>query len=88
MVNDCYYMLKEFPLVGFSFGSLPGLFSMVAMAKLVLITVPLTENYLPVSSFGSGANGQNCSGGFGFASIISFDIEGDGNGGTLSKGCC
>lgn len=44
MVNDCYYMLKEFPLVGFSFGSLPGLFSMVAMAKLVLITVPVTEN--------------------------------------------
>lgn len=44
MVNDCYYMLKEFPLAGFSFGSLPGLFSMVAMVKLVLITVPVTEN--------------------------------------------
>lgn len=33
MVNDCYYMLKEFPLVGFLFGSLPGLLSMVTMAK-------------------------------------------------------
>lgn len=33
MVNDCYYMLKEFPLVGFLFGSLPGMLSMVTMAK-------------------------------------------------------
>lgn len=33
MVNDCYYMLKQFPLVGFLFGSLPGLLSMVTMAK-------------------------------------------------------
>lgn len=34
MANDCYYMLKEFPLVRFLFGSLPGLLSMVTMAKL------------------------------------------------------
>lgn len=45
MVNDCYYMLKEFPLLGLLFGNMPGL-SMVTMAN-VLIAVPVTENYLP-----------------------------------------
>lgn len=45
MVNDCYYMLKEFPLLGLLFGSMPA-FSMVTMAN-VLIAVPVTENYLP-----------------------------------------
>lgn len=32
-VNDCYYMLKEYSLVGFLFGSLPAPLSMVTMAK-------------------------------------------------------
>lgn len=32
--NDCHYMVKEFPLLRFLFGSLPGVLSLVTMAKL------------------------------------------------------
>lgn len=57
----------------------------------MLITVPVTENYLPISSFSSGANGQNCQGvlrGIEFTPTMSFETGmAWRNVGKLHQGC-
>lgn len=57
MVNDCYYMLKEFSLLGLLFGCMPG-FSIVTIANVVN-AVPVAEDYLP-SPLWIEDKAQNC----------------------------